>query len=68
MVAAFRERRDYVVERLKQIPGVKLAEPQVMNYLMCFSGLLCATASVCDSRVGWKTSFLHFLQQTCAVG
>jgi aspartate/methionine/tyrosine aminotransferase len=29
MVAAFRERRDYVVERLKQIPGVKLAEPQV---------------------------------------
>eukprot|EP00882_Tetradesmus_deserticola_P026150 GHRQ01028797.1.p1 GENE.GHRQ01028797.1~~GHRQ01028797.1.p1 ORF type:complete len:172 (-),score=1.16 GHRQ01028797.1:194-709(-) len=29
MVAAFQERRDYVVDRLQQIPGIKLAEPQV---------------------------------------
>jgi aspartate/methionine/tyrosine aminotransferase len=33
MVAAFRERRDYVVQRLQQIPGVKLAEPQVWMLL-----------------------------------
>ncbi|KAF6266274.1 pyridoxal phosphate-dependent transferase [Scenedesmus sp. NREL 46B-D3] len=32
MVAAFRERRDYVVDRLQQIPGVKLAEPQAQGY------------------------------------
>lgn len=29
MVSAFEERRNYVVERLRQIPGIKLAEPQV---------------------------------------
>ncbi|WIA35801.1 hypothetical protein OEZ86_004190 [Tetradesmus obliquus] len=34
MVAAFRERRDYVVERLQQIPGVKLAEPQGAFYVL----------------------------------
>jgi hypothetical protein len=29
MVAAFQQRRDYVVQRLRAIPGIKLAEPQV---------------------------------------
>lgn len=29
MVAAFAERRDYVVSRLREIEGIKLAEPQV---------------------------------------
>ncbi len=29
MVRAFGDRRDYVVERLRGIPGIKLAEPQV---------------------------------------
>lgn len=29
MVSAFEQRRNYVVERLRQIPGIKLAEPQV---------------------------------------
>lgn len=29
MVAAFRERRDFLVERLKAIKGVKLSVPQV---------------------------------------
>jgi aspartate/methionine/tyrosine aminotransferase len=27
MIKAFQERRNYVVERLRQIEGVKLAEP-----------------------------------------
>eukprot|EP00879_Flechtneria_rotunda_P012811 GHRR01013377.1.p2 GENE.GHRR01013377.1~~GHRR01013377.1.p2 ORF type:complete len:115 (+),score=18.00 GHRR01013377.1:726-1070(+) len=34
MVKAFQERRDYVVERLKQIPRVKLAEPQGAFYVL----------------------------------
>eukprot|EP00775_Hariotina_reticulata_P004887 gene4887-5132_t len=34
MVSAFEERRNYVVERLKQIPGVKLAEPQGAFYVL----------------------------------
>jgi hypothetical protein len=29
MVSAFEQRRNYVVQRLQQIPGIKLAEPQV---------------------------------------
>lgn len=29
MVSAFEQRRNYVVQRLRQIPGIKLAEPQV---------------------------------------
>lgn len=32
MVSAFEERRNYVVQRLKQIPDVKLAEPQVRKF------------------------------------
>ncbi len=35
MVKAFAERRDYVVERLRDIPGVKLAEPQA-SVIICF--------------------------------
>lgn len=34
MVAAFRERRDYVVQRLQQIPGVVLAPPQGAFYVL----------------------------------
>lgn len=34
MVKAFAERRDYVVERLRDIPGVKLAEPQGAFYVL----------------------------------
>jgi hypothetical protein len=32
MVSAFEQRRDYVVDRLRQIPGIKLAEPQVRGF------------------------------------
>lgn len=29
MVKAFQERRDYLVENFKELPGVKISEPQV---------------------------------------
>jgi aspartate/methionine/tyrosine aminotransferase len=41
MVSAFEERRNYVVERLKQIPGVKLAEPRV-GFTCCLE-IMCMT-------------------------
>lgn len=34
MVEAFRERRDFVAERLRRIPGVRLAEPQGAFYVL----------------------------------
>jgi len=34
MVAAFRERRDYVVDRLRQVEGIKLNSPDGAFYVM----------------------------------
>lgn len=34
MIEAFRERRDYVVQRLQAIPGVRLAAPQGAFYVL----------------------------------
>jgi aspartate/glutamate/aspartate-prephenate aminotransferase len=38
MVAAFAERRDYVVSRLREIEGINLAEPQVGRSHSAFRG------------------------------
>jgi aspartate/glutamate/aspartate-prephenate aminotransferase len=34
MVKAFQERRDYLVKNFKELPGVKIPEPQVKEYFI----------------------------------
>jgi len=34
MVAQFRERRDYIMARLREIPGLSIAEPQGAFYVL----------------------------------
>jgi Aminotransferase class I and II len=44
MVSAFQERRDYVVARLRAIPGMQLAEPQVC---VCCKHLIHTLSCIC---------------------
>ena len=52
MIRAFQERRNYVVERLRQIEGVNLAEPtgaRPAGWRACWP----AASGCCDCGRGW---------------
>jgi aspartate/methionine/tyrosine aminotransferase len=52
MVKAFQERRDYLVRNFRELPGVKVSEPQVSSqYLMKLYGTLKKYLSFCVCRV-----------------
>ncbi len=54
MLAEYRKRRDFVVQRLRAIPGVKIAEPRARSTLIRTSPWVSATAlrPPCNSRRG----------------
>jgi len=55
MVSSFEQRCKYVVERLRQIPGIKLAQPQVtVGVCVCVGG-----GAVCVSEWGEGSQAYH---------
>ncbi len=64
MLAEYRKRRDFVVQRLRSIPGVKIAEPKGAFYaypnisLALASGITyraCSSPNTCSPKRTWPS-------------
>ena len=58
MLAEYRKRRDFVVERLRQIPGVKIAEPQGAFYAYPNIGVALGKGGI-RSTLDFSEKLLH---------